>query len=160
MNFPETPPQTPQGQKEDYWRDVEQNLFDTPAAPISGPPLPPASIFDYDRDFPPLSRQPIVPQTPEPRDTSFLYPEGSVLPLRNRLPNIPPLSSRLSVDNSSRPITDTTDEKNNTFSIMPKKPVLKPIRQRQLSEQLQGIFPNVDKTIKKASENFKKEAKI
>ena len=71
----------------------------------------------YDRDFSPLSRQPIVPQTPEPRETSFLYPEGSVLPLRNRLPNIAPLPSRPSVDNFSRPITEMTDEKNNTISI-------------------------------------------
>ena len=160
FNFPETPPRTPQDQEDDYWRDVEQNWFGTPAAPISGPPPPPASLFDYDCDFPPLSRQPIVPQTPEPRETSFLYPEGSVLPLRNRLPNIAPLPSRLSVDNISRPITEMTDEKNNTFSITPKKTVLEPIGQRQLSEQLQGIFPNVDETIKKASETFEKEAKI
>ena len=111
FNFPETPPRTPQDQEDDYWRDVEQNWFGTPAAPISGPPPPPASLFDYDRDFPPLSRQPIVPQTPEPRETSFLYPEGSVLPLRNRLPNIAPLPSRPSVDNFSRPITEITDEK-------------------------------------------------
>ena len=51
-------------------------------------------------------------------------------------------------------------KKNNTISITPKKPVLEPIGQRQLSEQLQGIFPNVDETIKKASETFEKEAKI
>ena len=121
FNFPETPPRTPQDQEDDYWRDVEQNWFGTPAAPISGPPPPPASLFDYDRDFPPLSRQPIVPQTPEPRETSFLYPEGSVLPLRNRLSNIAPLPSRPSVDNFSRPITEITDGKNNTVSITPKK---------------------------------------
>ena len=111
FNFPETPPRTPQDQEDDYWRDVEQNWFGTPAAPISGPPPSPASLFDYDRDFSPLSRQPVVPQTPELRETSFLYPEGSVLPLRNRLPNIAPLPSRPSVDNFSRPITEITDEK-------------------------------------------------
>ena len=112
----------------------------------------------YDRDFSPLSKQPIVPQTPEPRETSFLYPEGSVLPLRNRLPNIAPFPSRPSVDNFSRPITEMTDGKNNTISITPKKTVPEPIGQRQLSEQLQGIFPDVDETIKKASETFKERS--
>ena len=102
FNFLETPPQTQQDQGDDYWRDVEQNWFGTSAAVVSGPPPPPASLFDYNHDFPSLSRQPIVPQTPEPRETSFLYPEGSVLPLRNRLPNIAPLPSRPSVDNFSR----------------------------------------------------------
>ena len=68
FNFPETPPQTPQDQEEDYWRDVEQNWLGTPAlTPISGPP----QLFDFDRDFLPLSRQPIVPDAPEPRETSF-----------------------------------------------------------------------------------------
>ena len=42
-----------------------------------------------------------------------------------------------------------TDEKNNTISITPKKPILEPTGQRQLSEQLQGIFPDVDEIIKK-----------
>ena len=85
----------------------------------------------------------------------FLFPEGSLSPLRNKLPNIAPLPSRPSVDNFSRPITEMTDEKNNTISIMPKKTVLEPIGQRQLSEKLQGIFPNVDETVKKESETFK-----
>ena len=40
FNFPDTPPRTPQEQ-DDYWRDVEQNWFGTPAAPISGPPVQP-----------------------------------------------------------------------------------------------------------------------
>ena len=152
LNFPETPPPTPQDQEEDYWHDVERNWLGTPApAPISGPPR----LFDYDRDFPPLSRQPIVSEAPEPRETNFLFPEGSLSPLRNKLPNIAPLPSRPSVDNFSRPITEMTDEKINTISITSKKPVLEPIGQRQLSEQLQGIFPDVDETIKKESEIFK-----
>ena len=153
FNFPETHPRTPQDQDDDYWYDVEQNWF-----PISGPPSPPASLFDFDRDFPPLSSQPIVRQTPEPRETGFLYSEGSVSPLSNRLLNIAPLPSRPSVDNFSRPVTEMTDEKNNTIFITPKKPVLEPIGQRQLSEQLQGIFPDVDETIKKASETFKERS--
>ena len=69
------PPPTPQDQKEDYWRDVEQNWLGTPApATISGPP----QLCYYDSDFPPLSRQQIVSEAPEPRETSFSYPEGSV----------------------------------------------------------------------------------
>ena len=145
LNFPETTPRTPQGQEEDYWLDVEQNWLGTPApVPISGPPR----LFDCDRDSPPLSRQPIVPEAPEPRETSFLFPEGSLSPLRNKLPNITQLPSRSSVDNFSRPINEMTDEKNKTISITLKKTVLEPIGQKQLSEQLHGIFPDVDETIK------------
>ena len=153
FDFPETAPRTPQDQEEDYWRDVGQNWLGIPApTPISDYP---PRLFDYDRDFPPLSRQPIVPEAPEPRETSFLFPEGSLSPLRNKLPNIAPLPSRPSVDNFSRPITEMTDEKNNTISITPKKPIFEPTGQRQLSEQLQGIFPDVDEIIKKESETFK-----
>ena len=158
FNFPETLPRTPQVQEDDYWRDVEQNWFGSPAAPISGPPSSPVSLFDHDRDVPPFSRQAIVPQTPEARETSFLYPEGSVSTLRNRLPNITPLHSRPSVDNFSKPIIEMTDEKNNTISITPRKTVFEPIGQRQLSEQLQGICPSVNETIKKVSENFKERS--
>ena len=78
--------------------------------------------------------------------------------MRNKLPNISPLSSRPSVDNFSRPVTEMTDKKNNTISITPKKPVLEPIGQRKLSEQLQGIFPDVDETIKKESKTFKERS--
>ena len=78
--------------------------------------------------------------------------------MRNKLPNIFPLPSRPSVDNFSRPVTEMTDKKNNTISITPKKPVLEPIGQRKLSEQLQGIFPDVDETIKKESKTFKERS--
>ena len=84
----------------------------------------------------------------------FFYPEGSISPLRNRLPSIAPLPSRLNNYNFSRPITEITDEKNNTISITPKKTVLPPIEQRQ-SQQLQAIFPDADGTIEKTSETFK-----
>ena len=90
-----------------------------------------------------------MPEAPEPKEISFLYPEGSVSPLRNKLPNIAPLPSRPSIDNFSRPITEIIDQKDNIISIKPKKPVLEPIGQIQLIEQLQGIFPNVDQTIRK-----------
>ena len=59
------------------------------------------------------------------------------------------------MDNFSRPITEITDEKNNTISITPKNPVLPPIGQRQLSQQLQKIFPDVDSTIEEKSDTFK-----
>ena len=78
--------------------------------------------------------------------------------MRNKLPNISPLPSRPSVDNFSRPVTEMTDKKNNTISITPKKPVLEPIGQRKLSGQLQGIFPDVDETIKKESKTFKERS--
>ena len=160
FNFPDTPARTPQDDN-DYWRDVEQNWVAT-SAPISGPPSPspapaPTSLFDYDRDFTPLSK--FVPQPPEPREASFLYLEGSLSPLRNRLPNIAPLPSRPSADNFSTAITKMTDESNNTISITPKKPVVEPIGQRQLFEQLQQFFSDVDQTIKKESETFKERSR-
>ena len=51
------------------------------------------------------------------------------------------------------------DESNNTISITPKKTVVEPIGQKQLSEQLRQIFPDVDQTIKKESENFKEKSR-
>ena len=98
FNFPDTPPQTP----EEY----------------SLPPPPP--LFDYEKDFPPLSREPVEVPLVEPRETSFLFSDGSLSPLRNKLPTLPPLPSKPSVDNFSRPTTQRTDEKNNTISITPK----------------------------------------
>ena len=125
INFrlPDTPPSTLQEQDE-YWRDVEENWLGTPASTISGPPAPtqPTSLFDYDRDFPPLSKHILAKNLPpinQSRETSFLSPEGSSSPLRNKLPNIAPLPSRPSVNNFSRPITEITDEKNNTIFITP-----------------------------------------
>ena len=54
-----------------------------------------------------------------------------------------------------------TDEKNNTIAITPKRPVPK-IEERNLSEseKLQSIFPDVDGTITKESETFKKKFEI
>ena len=135
FNFPDTPPQTP----EEYCL----------------PPPPP--LFDYEKDFPPLSREPVEAPLVEPRETSFLFSDGSLSPLRNKLPTLPPLPSKPSVDNLSRPITQITDEKNNTISITPKKPVLPPIQQRQLLQQLQDIFPDIGQAIQKESETFKQK---
>ena len=51
-----------------------------------------------------------------------------------------------------------TDEKNNTIAITPKRPVPK-IEERNLSEQLQSIFPDVDETVTKESVTLKKKKK-
>ena len=85
--------------------------------------------------------------------------EESISALRNKLPTIAPLPSGPSVDNFSRPITEITDEKNNTISITPKKPVFPSIGQRQLSQQLQKVFPHVNSTVEKTSETFKERRK-
>ena len=58
----------------------------------------------------------------------------------------------------SGPITEITDEKNNTIFITPKKTGLPPTEQRQLSQQLQKNFPDVDSTIEKTSETFKEQS--
>ena len=115
INFrlPDTPPSAPQEQDE-YWRDVEENWLGTPASTIGGPPAPtqPTSLFDYGRDFPTLSKHILAKNLlpiNQSRETSFLSPEGSSFPLRNKLPNIAPLASRPSVNNFSRPITEITD---------------------------------------------------
>ena len=78
------------------------------------------------------------------------------MPLRNKLPNIAPLPSKPTIDNFARPITQITDEKNNTIAITPKRPLPK-IEERNLSQQLQSIFPDVNETIKEESETFKEK---
>ena len=87
----------------------------------------------------------------EPRELRFLFSDGtkpeSLSPLRNRLKNI---------DNFARPITQMTDEKNNTIAITPKRPVPK-IEEINLSEQPQSIFPDNDQTIKQELETFKEK---
>ena len=141
FNFPDTPPQTPE---EDYWQSVE--LFSVP--PISRvAPFPSApSLFNYEKDFTPLSRRPIELPSLELRETSF-RDFGTISSLRNKLPNIVALPSKPSVDNFLTQITQLTDGKNNTIEITPKKSVLPPIGQKQLFEQLEQIFPDVDQTI-------------
>ena len=47
------------------------------------------------------------------------------------------------------------DQLLNYFYNTKKKTILEPIGERQLSEQLQGIFPDVYETIKKESQTFK-----
>ena len=47
-------------------------------------------------------------------------------------------------------------KKNNTIVITPKRPLPK-IEERNLSQQLQSIFPDVNETIKEESETFKEK---
>ena len=133
--------------------------------PLSGPPL-----FDYDKDFPPLSRSiqrrnlpPITPASnqsfssnPLPSIASEIStPEKSISSLRNKLPSIDPFLSLPNINYFSRPITDIIDEKNKTIEITPKKIPLPPIGQKQLSEELHKFFPDVDDTIKERESSFK-----
>ena len=166
FRLPETQPPS----FDDYWDGVVDQwiLHNTPLSGPSEPPLP-APLFDYERDFPPLSKSvlrrnlpPITPKTPlpslpsTPTETSFFFPaEESVSPLRKKLPIIAPLPSRPNINDFARPITDITHEKNNTISITPKKAPLSPIGQKQLSQELNKIFPDVDDTIKEKADTFK-----
>ena len=119
--------------------------------------FPPQPNFD-EEDFPPPPPHFLEPT--EPRETSFLFSDGnppeSLSPLRNKLPNIAPLPSRPTIDNFARSNTQMTDEKNNTIAITSKKPLPK-VEERNLSEQLQSIFPDVNETITKESETFKEK---
>ena len=67
INFrlPDTPPSTLQEQDE-YWHDVEEHWLGTPASTISGPPeaTQPTSLFDYNRDFPPLAKHILAKNLP------------------------------------------------------------------------------------------------
>ena len=83
-----------------------------------------------------------------------MFSDRSLSPLRNKLPNIAPLPSKPTIDNFARPITQITDEKNNTIALTPKRQIPK-IEEINLSEQLQSIFADVNETIKEESETFK-----
>ena len=58
-----------------------------------------------------------------------------------------------------RPITKIVDGSNNTISLNPKKPPVETIGQKQLSNQLQKFFPDVDEKIQKESETFKERTR-
>ena len=85
----------------------------------------------------------------------FLFSAGSFSLLTKKIPNLAPVPSKPTIDDFARPITQITNEKNNTTVITPKKPLPK-IKERNLSQQLQSIFPDVNKTIKEESETFQK----
>ena len=88
FRLPDTPT-SPLQEQGKYWHDVGENWLGNPASTISVPPAPthPSSLFNYDQDFPPLSKQILsrnLPPIPPSRETSFLSPEGSVSLLRNK----------------------------------------------------------------------------
>ena len=91
-----------------------------------------------------------------PQETNFLFPDGSLSHLQNRLPNIAPLPSRTSIDNFARPLTRIIDDKRNTIEITPKKSTPN-IEETNLSKQLQGIFPNVNEVVKEDSNDSKEK---
>ena len=157
IRLPETPPPTPY---DDYW----SNVADRWNSGISGPPI----TTDYDEDFPPLTRAiqkrnlpPTASATsfdrslPLPPIGSSTINEASLSALRNKLPSIDPFLSLPNINNFSRPITDVVDETNKTIEITPKKNILPPIGQKQLSEELHQIFPDIDDKIKEKDSSFK-----
>ena len=160
FRLPDTPPPSPY---DPYWEGVAEEWIPN-STPLSGPPL-----FDYSKDFPPLTRdiqsRNLPPIDSAPVNQSFystpLPPiasdsvEKSLSPLRDKLPSIDPFPSLPNINDFSRPITDLVDEKNNTIEITPKKIDLPPIGQKQLSKELNKLFPDVDETIKEKENSFK-----
>ena len=102
----------------------------------------------YGGDF--ISHPPYSPRE------SFLFPDGSLSPLRNRLSNMAPLPSRPSIDKFPRPLPQIIDDKSNIIEITPQKPAPN-INKTKLSKQLQEIFPNVNEVIKEDSYDFKEK---
>ena len=129
--------------------------FNFPDAPPQTPPQRSnkKKVDEGEEDFPP---PPHFLEPTCPHETSVLFSDWRLSPLRSKLPNIAPLSTKPTIDNFARPITQITDEKNNTIAITPKRPLPK-IEERNLSQQLQSIFPDVNEIIKEESETFKEK---
>ena len=101
-----------------------------------------------------------IPHPPySPRETSFLFLDGSLSPLRNRLPNIAPLPSRSSIDNFARPLTRIIDDKSNTIEITPKKPTPN-INETNYQNSYRKFFQMLLKLIKKILMTLKKKLMI
>ena len=97
FNFPDTPPYTPP--RDDFSRYLQ---------PSSSTPVQ-DNFSRY------LQPSPHILEPQEPRETSFLFSDGtkpeSLSPLRNKLKNVTPLPSKPTIDNFARPITQMTDDK-------------------------------------------------
>ena len=97
FNFPDTPPYTP---PRDYFSRYLQPSSSTP-------------VQDNFSRY--LQPSPHILEPQEPRETSFLFSDGtkpeSLSPLRNKLTNVTPLPSKPTIDNFGRPITQMTDDK-------------------------------------------------
>ena len=162
--------------EDSYWEGVASEWIPN-NVPLSGPPP-----FVYDeKDFPPLpapgtppthlpplpSVTPTAPSfisTPLPPISSLdsVTPTApsyistpSISSLRNRLPSLDALPSLPNINDFSRPLTEMVDTKDNTIEITPKRIDLPPIGQRQLSKELNQLFPDVDEAIKEREETFK-----
>ena len=84
--------------------------FNFPDIPPQRPPLR-SNRREVDEDKEDFRSPPHFLEPTSPRETSFLFSDGSLSPLRNKLPNIAPLPSKPTIDNFARPITQITDEK-------------------------------------------------
>ena len=103
--------------------------------------------------------QPILPGTPPPtpdRDDYFpLPPRSSDFNfLKPELPPKPAFFPKPTIDNFARHLTKIVDEENNTIEITPKKPQVN-FDERNLSEQLQEIFPDINQVIEEDDVKFK-----
>ena len=149
-----------------FWDGIAQEWIPN-NVPLSGPPP-----FVYDeKDFPPLPAPrtspthlpPLPPPLPAPLTPPTAPPlppissdvPQSLSPLRNKLPSLDPLPSLPDINDFSRPLTELVDTKNKTIEITPKKIDLPPIGQKQLSKELNQLFPDVDVAIKEKQETFK-----
>ena len=139
-----------------YWEDVASEWVPN-NLPLSGPPP-----FEYDeRDFPPLPAPGTLPplETPTfplpPTPTFPLPPIPSDATQSESLPSLDPFPSLPDINDFSRPITELVDTKDNTIEITPKRINLPPIGHKQLSKELNQLFPDVDTTIKEKQETFK-----
>ena len=117
---------------------------------INFPDTPPAT--PYGGDF--ISHPPY-----SPRKTSFLFPNGSLSPLQNRLPNMAPLPSRPSIDNFARPLPRIIDDKSNTIEITPKKPAPN-INEQIYQHSYRKFFQMLIKLLKKILMTLKKKLMI
>ena len=160
FRLPDTPP--PPTPVDAYWEGVAEDWIPS-NLPLSEPPSQPPFKYD-EKDFLPLSRAPPRLPSIDSPTTSF-YPSPlppipsdtpqSISPLRNKLPSIDPSPSLPNINDFSRPITELVDEKNNAVEITPKKIDLPPIDQKQLSKELNKLFPDADETIKEKENTFK-----
>ena len=149
--------------EEAYWDSVASDWIPS-NLPLSGPPQ-----FD-EKNFPPLpapgtppTHLPPLPSVTPTAPSFYSTPlppissdsPQSISPLRNKLPSLDPFPSLPNINDFSRPLTELVNTKDNTIEITPKKIDLPPIGQKQLSKELNQLFPDVDVAIKENQETFK-----
>ena len=152
---------------DNYWDSVASDWI-SGDLPLSGPPpfdeinFPPLPAPGTQSLKPPTHLPPLPSVTPTaPSFISTPLPPissdstQSISPLRNKLPSLDPLPSLPNINDFSRPLTELVNTKDNTIEITPKKINLPPIGQKQLSKELNQLFPDVDEAIKENQETFK-----